>query len=284
MTKKAQAQCPRPFVKWVGGKAAIVDELKRFVPSGIQTYYEPFVGGGALFFALFRLGVGIKNVVLSDANERLVKCYRGIRSDVDGVIRRLRAYESGHCVDQYYKVRGINVDALHDVDVAAWFIYLNKTCFNGLYRVNSLNKINAPLGKKTVRVGVVCDEKNLRGCASALSNVELYVSDFSTVIGMVKANDFVYCDPPYAADSSGVEQYTRYTPGGFGSDDHLRLHGALTTAKAAGARFLLSSSDSREVRELYAGERIDEVMVARRINRNAKGRGKVVELLISGGG
>jgi len=261
----------KPFIKWAGGKRKLVPHLLRYVPQHIRAYHEPFVGGGALFYEL-KPSVAY----LTDANERLVRTYRGVRDDVDGVIHRLGAYP--HDQEFYLKFRRKDVDVGRDADVAAWLIYLNKTGFNGLYRVNRKNEFNVPFGSHTNPT--ICDEENLRACARLLRRTDVALDDFTGVLKRARRGDFVYFDPPYMPLSVS-SSFVSYTKGGFGPEDHRRLRDVALALKRKGVTVLLSNSSHPLIRELYAEHFIiEEVMAARAINSRADRRGPVRELLI----
>ena len=262
-------------MKWVGGKRQIIPALMQHVPSslGRHTYHEPFVGGGALFFA-----VDPTRAVLSDNNERLVRTYCGVRDNVDEVITRLRAHERKHDEEHFYKVRSIDVDKLSDPEVAAWLIYLNKTAYNGLYRVNSCNGFNVPFGRY-VKPGI-CDEPNLRACSKALQRVDVLFEDFSDVAKRARKGDFVYFDPPYVP-LSATSYFTTYTAKGFGREDQEKLRDVAKGLKKRGVHVLLSNSAAGLVRELYAeGFTLQEVTAVRNVNCKVEGRGRITEFLI----
>ncbi len=261
---------PRPFVKWVGGKRQIVHELVARVPDAFGTYHEPFVGGGALFFA-----VRPQNAVLSDNNQRLVRTWRGVRDHVDKVIRLLEKYP--YDKDFFLQMRERDIDAESDVEVAAWFIYLNKTAFNGLYRVNSKNRFNVPFGRYVNPA--ICDEPNLRACAAALKPAAIEHEDFTAVLERAQPGDFVYFDPPYVP-LSDTAYFTKYTAEGFGPDDQRRLCDVARKLKKNGVHVLLSNSGADFVRDLYKGFRVEEVLASRQVNCKADGRGPIVELVI----
>jgi DNA adenine methylase len=277
-SEAARSDCakdPKPFVKWVGGKRQIVAELLKHVPSHLagHTYHEPFVGGGALFFA-----VRPERAVLSDNNERLIRTYCGVRDQVDDVIGLLRAYERKHGEEQFYRVRARPIDGQSDADVAAWLIYLNKTAYNGLYRVNSRNIFNVPFGRYVNPA--ICDEGNLRACAAALAGVTIRHEDFSFVAKRAKRGDFVYFDPPYVP-LSATSYFTSYTAEGFGPSDQAKLRDVALQLKRKRVQVLLSNSGAGFVRELYAkGFELQEVAALRNVNCRAEGRGPVKELLI----
>lgn len=262
----------KPFIKWAGGKRQLLPEILRHVPERFGTYHEPFVGGGAVFFALPQGTVAR----LSDSNERLVRAYRGIKFHVEDVIRKLNEFRVDR--DTYLEQRARNIDADSDADVAAWFIYLNKTGYNGLYRVNSRNMFNVPHGTRTGRV-YICDEDNLRACAKALANATVVHQDFEHALRQVRRGDLVYLDPPYIPVSA-TSYFTSYTVDGFTHDDQIRLRDAALKVKRKGARVIVSNSSA--ARKLYGeGFKITEVLASRQVNSKADRRGKIAELLIT---
>lgn len=261
---------PRPFIKWVGGKRQLLPALLRLAPKKFATFHEPFLGGGALFFALRP-----KKAVLTDTNQRLVRTWCGVRDNVHSVIELLASYP--HDKDFFLALRARDIDAESDVHVAAWFIYLNKTAFNGLYRVNSKNRFNVPFGRY-VNPGI-CDAANLRACSQALQGTEILHRDFASVAGRAEPGDFVYCDPPYVP-LSATSYFTSYTAEGFSSADQERLRDLALELKKRKVKVLLSNSGAGFVRELYKGFALEEVLASRQINCKAEGRGQIVELVM----
>lgn len=260
-----------PFIKWVGGKRQLLPELRARVPSKFGRYFEPFVGGGALFFDL-----APERASLTDMNERLVRTYRGVRDDVYGVIKRLREYPYDEAF--YYQMRASGLNAASDAEVAARFIYLNKTGFNGLYRENKAGKFNVPFGRYTNPT--ICDDVALRACSLALQGAILLVDDFERVVSDAQPGDFVYFDPPYVP-LTATSNFTSYTSGGFTHADQVRLRDVALTLKASGVSVLLSNSSAEAVRDLYSdGFVVEEVSARRAVNSKASGRGAVKELLI----
>lgn len=263
---------PRPFLKWAGGKRRLLDDLRPRVPDAFERYLEPFVGGGALFFALRP-----RQAILGDANRRLVRTYCGVRDAVEEVIERL-----GECVHSeayFLEVRSRDIDAAEsDAEVAAWMIYLNRTGYNGLYRVNRKNRFNVPFGRYDAPR--ICDADNLRACAAVLADVEIRHGDFGWVADEAARGDFVYFDPPYVP-ASETASFTSYTRAGFDLDDQRRLRDLALGLKDRGASVLLSNSATPETRDLYT-EGFDraEVAVARAINSKAHRRGPVPELIV----
>jgi DNA adenine methylase len=261
---------PRPFLKWAGGKGQLLGGLRARVPSAYGRYFEPFLGGGALFFSLRP-----PRAVLGDVNREIVDCYTAVRDDVAGLVRALRdhRYDATH----YYAVRDADPAKLPLVERAARTIFLNKTGFNGLYRVNRAGKFNVPFGRYAKPA--ICDEENLIACSGALANVDLVAGDFERVAARAKAGDFVYFDPPYVP-LSRTAAFTAYAPGGFDLDAQSRLAAFFGKLAAGGVALLLSNSDVPEIRKLYARYRIDTIEATRVINCKATRRGPVKELLV----
>jgi DNA adenine methylase len=263
----------RPFLKWAGGKRQLLPALLERVPAHYDgTYFEPFLGGGALFFALRP-----RRAVLADVNERLIRTYEGVRNDVESVIALLEKYP--HDPKFFYEQREVDIDARSDAEVAAWFIYLNKTGYNGLYRVNRRNRFNVPFGRYVNPA--ICDKSTLRACAAALRGVELLVEDFEAVTERAKPGDFVYFDPPYVP-LSATSSFTSYTSGGFGLPEQTRLRDVAKQLKQRRVHVLLSNSSAPFIRELYGeGFEIEEVSATRFVNSRASARGAIPELLIT---
>jgi DNA adenine methylase len=267
----AEPGTSRPFLKWAGGKRQLLPELLRHAPKRFGVYYEPFVGGAALFFAL-----GPRRAVLGDFNERLARTYRGVRNGVDDVISLLRSYP--HSRAFFNAFRKQDVDGGTDADVAAWLLYLNRTAYNGLYRVNRQNRFNTPFG--SYKNPTICDANLLRECSSALRAADIRVSDFEMTVAAAREGDFVYFDPPYVPVSE-FSDFTRYTTARFSLDDQVRLRDVALRLKRRGVSVLLSNSSAPLVRELYSeGFQIREVQAARQVNCRAEKRGKILELLI----
>jgi DNA adenine methylase len=260
---------PRPFLKWAGGKGQLLGALRARVPA-YKRYFEPFLGGGALFFALQP-----ERGVLSDVNDEIINCYKVVRDDVKALVGALgeHRYDEEH----YYDVRNTDPATLRPIERAARTIFLNKTGFNGLYRVNRSGKFNVPFGRYAKPA--ICDEKNLRACSHALQGMGIKSADFEQSAGRADAGDFVYFDPPYVP-LSRTAAFTAYAPGGFGLDAQSRLAGLFAKLAARGTQLLLSNSDVPEIRELYASFRIETIPATRVINCKATRRGPVSELLV----
>jgi len=259
------ARSARPFLKWVGGKRSILPELVKRVPQSLGTYHEPFIGGGALFFS-----VQPERAVISDLNPHLVAAFTAVRDDVEAVIRSLAIHASRHTRVYYERARERLLRERDSTKVAALFIYLNKTCYNGLYRVNRSGMFNVPIG--SYAAPAIVDEPNLLAASAALQGVEIARGDFSTVTP--RRRDFYYLDPPYH------ETYSGYDGSGFGDADHVRLAQFCREVDRVGAYFMLSNSDTAFVRHLYTGFHIEKVMASRSVSCKAHQRGRENELLI----
>jgi len=260
----------KPFLKWAGGKRQLLEHLRSRVPSH-GTYHEPFIGGGALFF-----DIDPDQAVLADFNNRLVRTYTAVRDNPEGVIERLSTYPNEKRFFLSMRQRDIDVEC--DEELAAWMIYLNRTGFNGLYRVNQKNGFNVPFGR--YKNPNICNSENLRACSKRLKDVQILHSDFRSIEERVKPGDFVYFDPPYVP-ASNTASFTAYTKKGFNLDDQAELRDLAMRLKENGVSVLLSNSSVPEVHALYAEgfERI-EIFANRAINSNAAKRGKVAEALI----
>lgn len=265
----------RPPLKWVGGKTALLPEILPRLPKKIGTYFEPFVGGGAVFFALAAEG-RFKRAVLGDANEELMNVYAALERRPEKIINTLKdhIYEEAY----YYKVRALDPRSLDDATRAARFIYLNKTCFNGLHRVNKKGQFNVPFGRYTNPT--ICDEENLRAVSKVLQGVELSSFDFGHTLHNARRGDVCYLDCPYFPVSV-TSNFTAYTGDGFGYDDQVRLRDVSKKLIERGVYVLLSNSDTPTVRKLYKGFKLEKVQAPRRVNSKGGKRGNVGELLIS---
>lgn len=263
-----------PIVKWVGGKRQLMFELLKNMPKSYNRYLEPFIGGGALFFELQP-----ENAYISDMNEELINLYSVVRDNVYELIDDL----SKHEVSKEYFLEIRNIDRtekyaeLSDVEKASRFIYLNRTCFNGMYRVNSQGQFNVPFGHyKNPRI---VDKNNLINCSNLLQRTEIKHADFSEILTMVQKGDFVYFDPPYVPLNE-TSSFTSYTKDGFNIDMQFKLSDVCDELDSMGVKFLLSNSDTKLVNELYENYNIKKVFASRQINANADGRGKITEVLV----
>ncbi len=266
---------PRPFLKWAGGKGRLLGQYEPFLPAAIDTYYEPFLGGGALFF---HLAGRMQRAVLGDINPELVNVYCCVRDQVEPLIRHLWDHQRRHNPSYYYEVR--QRQALRSpIERAARLIYLNKTCYNGLYRENSQGHFNVPVGN--YKNPAICDPSLLRAASAALQIAELQTFSFEELRSRsLSPQDFVYFDPPYhpISPTSSFTGYSRY---GFTSDDQIRLARVFATLSTRGQRVMLSNSDCEFIRQLYPDFSLHPIQAARAINSRAGRRGKIGELLIT---
>jgi DNA adenine methylase len=271
----AEAAEPAPFIKAVGGKTALLPAIHKRLPKTWGTYHEPFVGGGALFWSLC-LTSG--PAILSDMNARLIRTYQAIAKDVEGVIGHLHSMRKMHSEKFFYETRARFNGPLSDVVLAACFIYLNKTCFNGLHRENSDGKFNVPFGR--YKNPAILDEERLRACSKALQGVDIWHEDFRAVEGHVVTGDLVYFDPPYVPITT-TSDFTSYTAGGFRLEDQVTLRDLALRLKGRGVHVILSNSAAPAVEELY-GKYFQMEKVSRRgtISSKANSRGAVEEYLI----
>lgn len=264
----------RPFLKWAGGKKQLLPQLMSRIPESFGTYYEPFLGGGALFFELQP-----ELACISDINTELVNCYKVVKNAPSELIKALsqHRYESEH----YYSVR--NIDRHDDylswssVQRASRLIYLNKTCFNGLYRVNSSGHFNVPFGRH--KNPTICDTENLLACSAVLSKIQIEEVSFESILTRVEANDFVYLDPPYAPVSL-TSNFTAYAKDGFNSDMQHKLREVCVALDGKGVRFMLSNSSAPQILELYKNFNLELVTASRAINSKANLRGVVDEVIV----
>ena len=272
---------PKPFVKWVGGKRQLLKqfrELGLYPPEAFNpitnTYHEPFVGGGAVFFDLLP-----KNAKLSDLNNELVITYNVIKDNVDELIKSLQK----HIYDKeyYLEVRAKKVEDLSDIEIASRFIFLNRTGFNGLYRVNKSGQFNVPIGR--YNNPVICDEDNLRRVSNALQDVIITHQDYKKVLETAQNGDFVYFDPPYYPINT-TSSFTSYTVEGFLEKEQTELRNTFVKLHEKGCFVMLSNSDTPFINELYSGINgvtINKITAGRAINSKGTRRGKITEVLVT---
>ena len=267
----------KPFLKWAGGKRRLLPSLLPLVTRSILTYYEPFLGGGAMFFAIAG-PPRFTRAVISDVNVELVRTYRAIQRDYAAVLAALGRHV--HTEEHYYEVRAQSPADLGDAECAARMIYLNKTGFNGLYRVNKAGRFNVPFGDQP-RLERFADPEDLRIAAALLDieSVDIGTSDFAEAISGAGERDFVYLDPPYEPVSK-TANFTGYARSGFSQDDQRRVLAAAKAAARRGARVVISNSDCAFTRELYAAETVHEVTRSGSMNSATSKRGKVAELVV----
>lgn len=268
----------RPFLKWVGGKGqllpALIERVGRL--GGFRAYHEPFVGGGALFFALRTQGLLDDGACLSDVNARLIEAYQGVANHLDEVIALLREHADRHSTEYFYATRSVEPATLPER--AARLIYLNRTCFNGLYRENSQGRFNVPIGRYVNPT--ICDEPTLRAASRALQGVDLSARPFDRVLEAARPGDLVYFDPPYVPLTT-TASFTAYAQDGFSMADQARLAVVCATLADRGVHVMLSNSKTDPVMELFARFRIDIVQAARAVNSRADRRGKVDEVVVT---
>ncbi|MDR1315444.1 MAG: DNA adenine methylase [Spirochaetales bacterium] len=272
----------KPCLKWAGGKRQLLSEIKKYLPRDMHsyTYYEPFIGAGAVFFELQP-----KKARISDFNAQLILTYAVIKENVEGLIHLLNGYKNKNNEDYFYQIRNSDRDTekfnnLTDVEKAARLIFLNKTCFNGLYRVNSQGFFNVPYGK--YKNPAICEEPVLRQIHKYLNDNEICIfsNDFEPAVADAEADCFIYFDPPYhSLDKTG---FTDYHAAGFGEEDQERLRNVMIRMTNRGVHCLLSNSDTDYIRDLYNHNCFDiiSVQAKRSINSDSAGRGNVHEVLI----
>lgn len=291
----------KPFIKWAGGKGQLLSDIRKSYPQGlgkaVTKYAEPFVGGGAVLFDILSC-YDISEVYISDINAQLINAYRAVQSDAEGLITRLsalqneyRALETEGRKAHYYRERerfnSLVIDGETDVDTerAALFIFLNKTCFNGLYRVNKRGLFNVPAG--AYKNPCICDGENLRSISAALKNVTIVCADYRECADFIDKNTFVYFDPPYRPLNE-TAKFTSYTQALFDDNSQVELAGFVSEMDKRQAKIVISNSDPKNVDieddffdSLYQKHRINRVQATRMINCNGESRGKISELLIS---
>jgi len=259
-----------PFLKWAGGKRWLAKQLREQFPSAIGTYVEPFLGSGAVFFDFLP-----KRAVLSDANSELIQTYLAVRDFPREVHERLGEFHEIHSKEFYYAQRSASPDDA--IGRASRFIYLNRTCWNGLYRVNKKNQFNVPIGTKTA---VLYPEDNFQAISEALSSLEIKCCDFEVSIDEARFGDLIYVDPPYTVKHN-LNGFLKYNQNIFSWDDQVRLHDSLVRARARGCHIVVSNADHQSVRDLYAD--FDDLRAVPRssvIAGNSSARGATSELLV----
>jgi DNA adenine methylase len=269
---------PRPFLKWAGGKRQLLPALTGAVAAAgpFRHYHEPFLGGGALYFALARAGRLPAGSYLSDLNQPLIETYLAVRDEVDGLIQLLHEHKRRHSEDYFYRVR--SESPATPIARAARILYLNRTCYNGLYRENSKGQFNTPFGR--YKDPVICDTENLRAVSEFLQDTELACVDFSSVLERAEPNDLVYFDPPYVP-LSRTANFTAYSREGFGPKDQERLAQTFAALARHGVKVVLSNSMTDSTRALYEGFPITAVMATRRVNSRAERRGAIPEAIVT---
>ena len=273
--KKQQIVIPKPFVKWAGGKRKLIGIISKYIPKYWNRYIEPFVGGGAIFFHLQPT-----TAIISDTNSELINAYRVIKETPYNLIELLEHMKSHHSKEYYYYIRD-KFSPKDNIERAARFIYLNRTCFNGLWRVNKQGKFNVPMGR--YKNPKIVDRDNILAVHNYLSNhdITIFNEDFEKVSLLAKPGDLVYFDPPYLP-SEGSSKFTSYTSDNFSIEDHIRLRDTFKKLASQGVFVILSNSDSPIIRELYHDFTIVEIESSRYINSKGSARRGWKELLIVG--
>jgi DNA adenine methylase len=270
----------KPYLKWAGGKRQLLPVIENYIPdeNEINTYYEPFIGAGAVLFARQP-----SNAVINDHNTQLITTYKVIKDQVEELIRLLQAHKESNTKEYFYDIREQDrkldtFNTLSDVEKAARFIYLNKTCYNGLYRVNSQGLFNVPFGK--YKNPAICEEITLRSINQYFnsSNITILNGDFSEAVKNAGEGDFVYLDPPYHSPNN--MNFTGYQAGGFNEGEQVRLYETYLQLTSKNVKCLLSNSDTDFIRDLYKDFNIHTVKATRAINSDASKRGKVNEVLV----
>lgn len=265
----------QPFLKWVGGKGQLLPILDKYLQLGCKRYIEPFVGGGAVFFYLWSCKKLKGPALLGDANPELINTYIVVRDCVDQLIVALQELAASHSKEFYYHIRTQAVEP--GVLGAARTLYLNKTGFNGLYRLNRAGQFNVPMGR--YEKPSICNPDRLKRASVALRRASLLVQDFEETMDICGPGDFLYLDPPYVPLNS-TSNFTSYSASGFSEQDQIRLRDAIDRASARGATFLLSNSGSEFVERAYSHYQLVSVNASRRVNSNATRRGSIREFLV----
>jgi DNA adenine methylase len=271
-------QPAKPIVKWAGGKTRLLPELLARLPSTFGRYFEPFAGGAAMFFRL-----APEHAVLADANADLINAYVMVARWPTHVTHLIDRHAQNHCADWYREVRDAWNARIHAGDLvarAAAFLYLNRTCFNGLWRVNRRGEFNVPMGNYKAPLAGLADL--LRTAAPALGRTAIRVGDYRDVVAGAVAGDLVYLDPPYDTISK-TSSFTAYTADKFGATEQAEVASTVRALATRGVHVLVSNADTPLVRELYRGMRIDVVKCGRAINSKASKRGAVDEVIVTAG-
>ncbi len=288
----------KPFIKWVGGKGQLIEQLEALLPADFDnwnnaTYIEPFVGGGAMLFHMLQKHPNIKRAVINDINHDLIVCYQTVRDSVEQLIPSLRDIEQRYHAlsdmdakrDMYMEVRSrYNEKNLDPIENTTLFFFLNRTCFNGLYRVNRKGLFNVPCGK--YMTPQICDEATLRADSELLKRVEILEGDFVRTLDFAQEQTLFYFDPPYRP-LSDTSSFNDYTKDAFNDDSQVRLKEYCDVVDEQGHKFMLSNSDCKGKNEednffdvLYEAYLIDRVMASRNVNANGAKRGKISEILV----
>ena len=270
-----------PMLKWVGGKRQLLSEIVPMIDKKCSTYVEPFLGGGAVLF-----NMQPKKAIINDYNKELINVYMTVRDNLDDLLLALEAHEKNNSADYYYEIRALDREdsfkTMSNVERAARIIYLNKTCYNGLYRVNSSGQFNSPYGK--YKKPNIVNKAVLKAISKYFNSNEIKIlsGDYREVLRDLETTAFVYLDPPYMPISSS-SSFTGYTEGGFNYISQVELKEECDRLTEQGIQFVQSNSDCEEIRELYKAYKIKTVQAKRSINSVAKKRGEINEVLIYNG-
>lgn len=289
----------KPFLKWAGGKTQLIDSIEQVIPEELYseefTYIEPFLGSGAVYFWMLKKFPNMKQAILNDINMDLINCFKTIKCDVDNLISILKEWEHEYHgfednVDNkknyFYEKRGLyNLRTSESLIQSALFIFLNRTCFNGLYRVNRKNEFNVPIG--SYKKPLICNESNLLNVSKSLENVELLCGDYRETLKLANGNTFYYLDPPYKP-LTNTSNFNSYSKDQFDDDEQIKLGDFCEQLNNNGIKWVLSNSDLKNTNpddnffdDLYHKFNIKRVLAKRNINSNANKRGKLTELLIT---
>lgn len=274
-TKKA-----KPFLKWVGGKGQLLAQFESLLPKKYNSYFEPFIGGGAVFFS-----INPKKAHINDINKTLVQTYTHIKNDVEKLIKSLKKLENEFLVKDtearkefYYSIREKYNSLSHeDFEKSLYFLFFNKTAFNGVYRENSKGGFNVPIG--SYKNPKIVDEENLRSVSKILSNTKITSGSFTDAVKNAKAGDFVYFDPPYHPLSE-TSSFTSYSKDAFSKDDQIKLRDLFVELDKKGVYVMLSNSSAPFIQEIYSSYKQIPVFASRMINSKADKRGKISEVVI----
>ncbi|AVX19226.1 DNA adenine methylase [Carboxydocella sporoproducens DSM 16521] len=260
----------KPLVKWAGGKTQLLDTITKFLPESFDRYIEPFIGGGALYFFLEP-----EKPIIIDKNHELINFYRVVRDNLDEMIEELTSYKND--AEFYYYIRKLQPHQLTNIQRAARFLYLNKTGYNGLWRVNKKGEFNVPFGK--YKNPKLIDRENLMRARELLKRTEILFGDFDMCLDYADKNTFIYFDPPYHPLSE-TSSFTSYTSDDFTEKDQIRLANIFCELDRRGSKLMLSNSDTPFIKELYKGYNIVKVYAKRAINCRPDKRGPISELII----
>ncbi len=264
------------FVKWAGGKRQLLEQFKLFFPKKVIVYHDPFVGGGSVAFQIIQKHHPQKTY-LSDINEELINCYKVIRNNVEELIWALKRFKEMHSKETYYKIRSQNPAKFDPVTRAARFVYLNKTCFNGLYRVNSKGQFNVPIG--SYKNPTIVQEDDLRAISKLLKKVNIISASFENVVEQARKSDFIYFDPPYYPINK--QSFTTYTKENFLDEEQKRLAEVFRKLDKKGCLVMLSNSDTPFIKKLYKDYNVHTVKAKRVINCDATKRGLINEIIVT---